>query len=64
MAASTGTAALARSVSSPIVNSAMTSSPTMKKKNVINPSLMRCFTVMSNRMSPKLNPTGVFSNVQ
>ena len=64
MAASTGTAARARSVSSPIVNSAITSRPTMKKKNVINPSLMRCLTVRSNCISPKLNPRGVFSSVQ
>ena len=64
MAASTGTAARARSVSSPMVNSAITSRPTMKKKNVINPSLMRCLTVRSNCISPKLNPRRVFSSVQ
>ena len=64
IAASTGTAARARSVSSPIVNSAITSRPTMKKKNVINPSLMRCLTVRSKCMSPKLNPTCVSSSVQ
>ena len=63
-AASTGTAALARSVSWPMVNSAITSRPTTKKKNVINPSLMRCLTVISKCISPKLNPTCVSSNVQ
>ena len=46
-AATTGTAALDRSVSSPILNSRVTSSPTMKKKNVIKPSLIRCLTDMS-----------------
>ena len=47
IAATTGTAALARSVSSPMANSLVTSRPTMKKKNVIRPSLIRCLTVSS-----------------
>ena len=46
-AATTGTAARDRSVSSPMVNSLVTSSPTMKKKNVIRASLTRCLTVIS-----------------
>ena len=36
-----------RSVSSPMANSRVTSRPTMKKKNVIKPSLIRCLTVSS-----------------
>ena len=46
-AATTGTAARDRSVSSPIANSRVTSRPTMKKKKVISPSLIRCLTVSS-----------------
>ncbi len=35
-----------------MVNSRVTSSPTMKKKNVINASLIRCLTVISKCCSP------------
>ena len=58
-AAMTGTAARARSVSSPMVNWLFTSSPTMKKKNVIRPSLIRCLTLSSAWTSPNLTPTSV-----
>ena len=47
IAATTGTIARERSVSSPMVNWALTSSPTMKKKNAINPSLTSSRTVSS-----------------
>lgn len=63
IAATTGTAARDRSVSSPITNSLLTSSPTMKKKNAIRPSLTRCLTDNSARYSPKLTATWVSQNV-
>ena len=61
-AAITGTAARARSVSSPMVNWLLTSSPTAKKKKVISPSLTRCLTVSSVWKPPKVSPTCVFQN--
>ena len=64
IAATTGTAARARSVSSPMVNSLVTSRPTMKKKNAISPSLTISLTVSSECTSPKLRPTCVFQNVE
>ncbi len=64
IAATNGTAARARSVSSPMVSSLVTSSPTMKKKNVIRPSLTISLTVSSVCISPKLNPTGVFQKTE
>lgn len=59
-AATTGTAARARSVSSPMVNWLLTSSPTAKKKNVMSPSFTRCLTVSSAWNDPNVNPTWVF----
>ncbi len=59
IAATTGTAALDRSVSSPMVNSRVTSRPTMKKKNVISASLTRCLTDISKWWAPKPTPTWV-----
>ncbi len=61
-AASTGTTARDRSVSSPMVNCALTSSPTMKKKNAIRPSLTSSLTVSSAWTVPKVSPTGVSQN--
>ena len=61
-AATTGTAARERSVSSPMVNSRLTSSPTMKKKNAINASLTKCLTDMSKLWSPKPTPRWVSSS--
>ena len=63
-AAITGTAARDRSVSSPMVNSRVTSSPTMKKKNVINASLMKCLTDISKCCAPKLKPRWVSSRAE
>ncbi len=59
-AASTGTAARERSVSSPMANWLLTSSPTTKKKNVISASLTRCLTVISTWTLPKRIPISVF----
>ena len=64
IAAITGTAARDRSVSSPMVNCALTSRPTMKKKNAISPSLTISLTVNSTCRSPKLSPTGVPQNCE
>ena len=58
-AATTGTAALDRSVSSPMLNSRVTSKPTMKKKKVISPSLTRCLTVISKWWTPTVTPRWV-----
>ena len=63
-AAITGTAARERSVSSPMVNSRVTSSPTMKKKNVIRASLTKCLTDISTWWAPTLSPRCVSSNVE
>ena len=62
IAATTGTSARERSVSSPMVNWALTSSPTMKKKNAISASLTIALTVSAPWKLPKLNPTCVSQN--
>ena len=61
-AAITGTTARDRSVSSPIVNSLFTSSPTVKKKNAMRPSFTSWCSVRWASNSPTMICTSVPQN--
>ena len=61
-AAVMGTTARARSVSSPIVSSRLTSSPTRKKKKVMRPSLTTSCRVKAASIPPAEIDSGRFQN--
>ena len=61
-AASTGVATRRRSRSSPMSNSRRISSPTTKKKNAINPSLIQWRRSSDSSASPNCSDTSVCQN--
>ena len=62
MAATIGTAARRRSVSSPMVSSRLTSSPTAKKKSAISPSLTQCLRSRTSSYGPTSTPASRCQN--
>ena len=62
IAATIGTAARRRSVSSPMVSSRLTSRPTAKKNNAIKPSLTQCLRSSTSSYGPSSTPASRCQN--
>ena len=62
IAATIGTAARRRSVSSPMVSSRLTSRPTAKKKSAISPSLTQCLRSRTSSYGPTSTPASRCQN--